>query len=206
MSESKSFWSTLPKIIGGIVGVVTTIATLVGALDILGVIDVINPDTPAEVQTVPADTPLPAATEVTRPTPTLEVTATEPVLDEPAIVEAITVFSEEMRYLLETNDTSRIASVALRDALQDRLDAAALQEVNGCRWRYTETSRDVVQNVRIGPTSSTRATVEADLYVDGTVFCNDVEQMQNRFEGPTTVIFTVAFSDGQWWVIDREVK
>ena len=86
--------------------------------------------------------------------------------------------------------------------MRDRLHAVSIQEVNGCRWRYTFRGLEVLE---IEYLSSTDAVATVELDTDGTVYCGTVERNEFAYGGPVAVVYDLEFADGKWWVTDREL-
>ncbi len=136
------------------------------------------------------------------PAPTAyEATATLDQSDATGQIEqAVLDFDREMRYVLETADTSRIASEAAGNALQDRLDAVdILTRAGNCVWDYDHRGIDLVD---IRMVDSARAVVQARIDRDGTVVCPDGERPQYAFTGPYMAEYLVELRGGEWIVTD----
>ncbi len=113
---------------------------------------------------------------------------------------AVTDFDREMRYLLESGDTSRIAEEAAGEALQDRLDAADILRRSGnCHWLYTHKG---IRFDEVGIVEEGKALVEALVNRDGTVICDDGERDQYAFEGPYPALYVVEYLKNEWIVTD----
>lgn len=146
----------------------------------------------------PTDTPTskppsaPLATNTPRPTAT-----PDPIDD---IHDAILEYDEEVRHLLETGDTSRIAQVASGQALSDRLEAAdILRRAGNCVWDYNHKGITFLEVDYMG---NAKAEVLALINRDGTVFCGPVERSEFAFRGPFEALFTVEYLNGRWIVTD----
>lgn len=203
-SSGRPFWENLPKILGALTAFVTAIATLFGALEAAGKIDIIGPRptaTPTEETTGPAEEITTPSEETTAPE---EETAPEtPPSDEQAIEDAITAFGKEMRYALENNDTSRLDQVAKGDALADRERVVAVNEPAGCNWEYENDRGIAVDEIEF--ISATFAIATVRQFVDGRRLCGGIEVEGTAFEGPCTVEYKVEKEDDKWWVTDREL-
>jgi hypothetical protein len=139
-------------------------------------------------------TPRPASTTASQPS------ATPPIDDEQAIDQSVQSFDQQMRYILETGDTTQIASASADNALQGRLNAASiLKEAGNCHWVYQQRGVTVTQIDRM---TDRRAKVTANVDRDGTVWCDDGERPQYAFTGPYTAIYISEYRDNQWIVID----
>ncbi|GEM_PF-2797461 len=122
-----------------------------------------------------------------------------------AVAAAVVAFDQGMQYALTTRDTTRLASVAQGQALQDRLDAVDILTAGGnCQWYYTRRNEypAMVNITRIVFDSESVAEVDAILDRDGTVVCGGVERPEYAFTGPLDASYVLRFSDGQWYVTE----
>ena len=109
-------------------------------------------------------------------------------------------YDREMRYLLETGDTSRIDAIAREDALNDRLNAAdILDRAGGCVWDYDHRG---LYTQDVSPFGEAKWKVLATVDRGGTVFCEDGERPEFAFPGPYDAIYIVQEIFGRLWVID----
>jgi tRNA A-37 threonylcarbamoyl transferase component Bud32 len=161
----------------------------------------VTPIAAGETAQPPTDAPPPTEDDSPEPTPApTEVEATVMPDQTADIEQAVLDFDREMRYVLETGDTSRIASEAAGQALQDRLDAAdILNRAGDCHWDYDHRGIDFVNLTMV---DSARAVVQASLDRDGTVICPDGERSQYAFTGPYMAEYLVELQNGEWIVTD----
>lgn len=172
----------------------------------------VQPEEPAEPEVLvitatskpgqppPTDPPPPSDTPRSPDTPTPK--------PEDAVIDAILFFDEEMRYLLGTNDTSRMDQAARGEALSDRYDAAATLRQAGinlgtdpCIWSYDHKGIDIEEIYFV---NSGEAEVYALIDRSGKVFCGGVEQSQYAFRGPCTALYIVKLFGDQWYVTDYD--
>jgi serine/threonine protein kinase len=148
----------------------------------------------------PTDAP-PTQDGGSEPTPAPTAYEATMIPDQTDVIEqAVFDFDREMRYVLETADTSRIASEAAGNALQDRLDAVdILTRAGNCVWDYDHRGIDLVD---ISMVDSARAVVQANIDRDGTVICPDGERSQYAFTGPYMAEYLVELRGGEWIVTD----
>ncbi len=154
--------------------------------------------TPEPNQPPPPTDPPPPSDAPDRPTPD----------SKDAITDAVLFFDEEMRYLLGTNDTSRMDQAARGEALTDRYNAAATLRQAGinlgtdpCIWDYDHKGIDIEEIYFV---NSGEAEVYATINRSGKVFCGGAEQSQYAFRGPCTALYVVKLFGDQWYVTDYE--
>jgi serine/threonine protein kinase len=153
---------------------------------------VVLPTNPPTERPEPTDTPKPG-----EPTPV--VSATEPVEDLEAIEDSILAYDEQMRYLLETGDTSTIGDVARGNARDDRIAAIGKLKA-GCLWDYDHRGLDFLDFQAL---SQTRAKVTVNVDRGGEIVCESGEEWpQYAFTGPYTAIYVAEYVDDRWWVTE----
>jgi serine/threonine-protein kinase len=168
-----------------------------------------EPDEPeVMVITATSEPGQPPPTDPPQPSDTPRATDTATPNPEDAIIDAIMFFDEEMRYLLGTNDTSRMDQAARGEALSDRYDAAATLRQAGinlntdpCIWSYDHKGIDIEEIYFV---NSGEAEVYATVDRSGKVFCGGVEQSQYSFRGPCTALYVVKLFGDQWYVTEYD--
>jgi len=155
-----------------------------------------NAGNPAVETEVVVPTLQPSDTPSSPPTPG----GTQPSADQQAIKESVLAFDEQMRYLLQTGDTSTIGNVARGPARDDRISAAGiLKEAGDCVWDYDHRGLEVLTIEALTPT---KARVTARVDRDGTVRCKDGERPEYAFHGPYIALFISEYQDDRWWVTE----
>jgi tRNA A-37 threonylcarbamoyl transferase component Bud32 len=156
----------------------------------------------------PAPTDLPPPTNPPPPSDTPRPSDTPTPNPEDDVIEAILFFDEEMRYLLGTNDTSRMDQAARGEALTDRYHAAEILRQAGdnfgtdpCIWVYDHKGIDIEEVYFI---NSVKAEVYALVKRSGTVFCGGIEQPEYAFRGPCTAVYTVELFGDKWYVTEYD--
>jgi serine/threonine-protein kinase len=161
--------------------------------------EVTTPEATAEpvAQAAPTEPAEPTATFTAVPTATPEPSPDEEAV-RAAVEEAVLAYDEEVRYLLQTLDDSRISEVAREQALEDRISAVEILTAAGnCTWRYDHRGI-IIHEVTL--VSRTEAEVIAEVDRDGTVFCGETERDEFAFTGPTRLYYELdLYSDG-WYV------
>jgi hypothetical protein len=158
-------------------------------------------DNPTEVIPTAQPTDRPTPTEAPEPgQPTDPPQPTNPVQNHPAIEEVVIAFDEQMRYLLQTGDTSTIGTVARGNARDGRINAAQiLEDAGNCHWDYDHRDFDILS---VEELDDTEARVIARVDRGGTVVCDDGERPEYAFEGPYNALYIVEFIEEAWYVVE----